>query len=128
MLFTQPAYLLLMLPVIAGLVASHRHIHGMAPARKKLAFALRFLMATCIIVALAGPEARRHNHGTRRRFLLVDRSDSISEADRAKEERFVTSAVFRASREDDEAAVDAFGADARLEVGEDGVEPAFCPI
>ena len=132
MIFTQPIYLLLLLPAVAGLVASYRHIHGMAPARKKLAFGLRVLMASCIIVAIAGPEARQTNHGTAVVFL-VDRSDSISEADRLREEHFVNTAVGQL-KPNDEAAVVLFGGDARLESGMGGartlphLEPgAACP-
>lgn len=118
MLFTAPIYLLLLLPAIAGLVASFRYVHGMAPMRKRLAFLLRFALAACLIIALAGPEARRRNHGTAVVFL-VDRSDSISDTDRAREEAFVRTAVSKLPSED-QAAVVVFGGDARLESGMDG--------
>ncbi len=117
-LFTEPLYLLLLIPAVLGLVLSFRHIHGMAPVRKKLAFFLRFVVASCIIIAIAGPEAKRENQGTAVVFL-VDRSDSISQADRQKEEKYVTAAV-AALKPNDQAAVVLFGADARLESGMDG--------
>jgi len=121
MLFTQPAYLLLLLPAGAGLWLSYRLVHGMAAARKRLAFVLRFLMAACLIVALAGPEAKQRNRGTAVVFL-VDHSDSISEADRAYEEGFVKAAIAKL-KPDDQAAVVLFGADARLESGMGGARP-----
>jgi hypothetical protein len=74
MRFTQPAFLILLLPMLAGLWFSFRHVHGMAKGRKLFAFVLRGLLAAALIIALAGPEDRRPNRGVATIFLL-DRSD-----------------------------------------------------
>jgi uncharacterized membrane protein len=107
MRFTNPLFLLLLIPLAVGLWASYRHVHGMAKGRKRLAFALRFLLVSLVVVALSGPEARRPNKGLCTMFLL-DRSDSVSEADRKKGEKFVDEAM-RSLGPEDRAGVVAFG-------------------
>jgi uncharacterized membrane protein len=118
MRFTNPAFLLLLVPLAIGLYASYRHVHGMAKARKRLAFAIRGLMAGLLIFALSGPEARRQNRGLATIFLL-DRSDSITETDRAAEEKFVDGAL-RALGPDDVGGVVAFGGDAAVDAATTG--------
>ena len=61
MRFTDPIWLLLLIPAGLGLAYSFRHIHGMAKGRKRWAFAVRFLLVALLIVALSGPESRRSN-------------------------------------------------------------------
>lgn len=107
MRFTQPAYLLLLVPVLAGLFYSYRHVHGMAKARKRLSFALRALLVLLIVGALSGPEARRKNEGLCTIFL-IDRSDSISDADKAKAEKFLAEVTSKLGP-NDVAGVVAFG-------------------
>lgn len=107
--FTSPYFLLLFIPAIAGLIYSFKHIHGMMRGRKRLAFAIRFLLLSCIVLALAGPEAHRKNEGLCTIFVL-DRSDSITEADRHEAEGFVNRALKTAAPED-QAALIAFGKD-----------------
>lgn len=99
MIFTHPAYLLLFLPVIAGLYYSFRFVGGMAKNRKRFAFALRFVMVASIILALAGPESRIPNEGLCTIFVL-DRSDSISERDRDSQLDFVNKALKNLSSKD----------------------------
>ena len=115
MLFTEPLYLLLLIPAVAGLVFSFRHVHGMVKGRKRFAFLLRFVVVACFIVALSGPEAKRPNRGIATVYL-VDRSDSISDGDKLREQAWLNQAIARLGP-DDEAAVVVFGADARLEAG-----------
>jgi len=107
MRFTQPAYLLLLLPMLAGLWISFKHVHGMAQGRKLFAFVLRGLLAAALIIALAGPEDRRPNRGVAVIFLL-DRSDSIPEADRKVAEQFVSKSL-QTLGPDDVGGVIAFG-------------------
>lgn len=107
MRFTQPAFLILLLPMLAGLWFSFRHVHGMAKGRKWFAFVLRGLLAAALIIALAGPEDRRPNRGVATIFLL-DRSDSIPEADRKVAEQFVSKSL-QALGPDDVGGVIAFG-------------------
>lgn len=113
MIFTQPLYLLLFLPLIGGLYYSFRFVSGMMRGRKRLAFALRFLLAGALIFALSGPESRRRNEGTCTIFLL-DRSDSISDADRAKQIQFVDDAL-KSLSPNDLASVIVFGKEPSVE-------------
>ena len=111
--FTDPLWALLFLPLVAGLVVSWRHFHGLAKFRKRLAFVLRFVMAACVVVALMGPQAYRDNVGTAVVFL-IDRSDSVAETDRATALEFVDSAL-QSLGPDDVAGVIAFGAEPVVE-------------
>ncbi|MBS1716840.1 MAG: VWA domain-containing protein [Armatimonadetes bacterium] len=113
MRFTQPFYLLLLLPALGALYYSFAHVHGMARGRKRLAFCLRFLLASSLVLALSGPQARRPNQGVCTIFLL-DRSDSVTEADRASSEAFIDDAI-RKLPPNDVAGVIAFGKDAVIE-------------
>lgn len=113
MIFTHPWFLLLLIPVVVGLAASFRHVGGMMRGRKKLAFILRFLVAGSIVLALAGPESRRANEGLCTMFLL-DRSDSLSDADRAEQMRFLNESA-KSLGPNDEAGVIAFGKEATVE-------------
>ena len=113
MRFTQPLYLILFVPLLAGLWASYRHVHGMARVRKRIAFGVRGTLAALLVFALSGPEARRANHGLATIFLL-DRSDSIPEGDRRTAERFVDGALRKLGPED-VGGVIAFGGDAAVE-------------
>ncbi len=118
MRFTHPLFLILLLPLVVGLWLSYRHVHGMAKARKRLAFGIRAILAGCLILALAGPEARRPNKGLATIFLL-DRSDSIPEADRKSAETFVDGAL-RALGPDDVGGVIAFGSNAAVDASTTG--------
>ncbi|MDR3690810.1 MAG: VWA domain-containing protein [Fimbriimonas sp.] len=118
MRFTHPAYLTLLIPVLLGIFYSYRHVHGMARGRKKLAFAVRILLLTLLIAALAGPEARRPNRGICTIFLL-DRSDSIGDRDRQGSEQFVKDAMKRLGP-DDVSGVIAFGKDAVIDSAPSG--------
>ena len=113
MRFTSPAYLLLLIPAIAGLVYSYRHVFGLAKSRKQLAFGIRALLAAIVIVALAGPESYSPNTGLCTVFIL-DRSDSVLDADRAKQEKFVEAALQKQTP-DDSSAVVIFGRNAVIE-------------
>lgn len=114
MAFTNPWYLLLLIPVFAGLAFSYRHVSGMMRWRKRFAFALRAVLASCLVIALAGPESRRANEGTCTIFLL-DRSDSIADTDRERQISFVNAAVAGLGPED-QASVIAFGKEAAVDV------------
>ncbi len=111
--FTHPFYLLLFLPAVVGLAYSYRRVAGMMKNRKKVAFAIRFLLAGALIMALAGPESHRKNEGLCTIFLL-DRSDSITEASRRAQVEFVDKAV-KGLGPRDVAGVIAFGKDPVME-------------
>ncbi|MEQ1822055.1 MAG: VWA domain-containing protein, partial [Fimbriimonadaceae bacterium] len=113
MVFTHPLYLLLFLPALAGLIYSFKHVAGMMKNRKRVAFAIRFLLFGSLIFALAGPESHRRNEGLCTIFLL-DRSDSITEASRRLQVEFVDKAL-KGLGPRDVAAVVAFGKDPVME-------------
>jgi uncharacterized membrane protein len=92
MRFTDPLWAILALPVLAGLVLSWRHVHGMAKPRKVLAFAVRAVMALFVVTALMGPQSRRPNEGLATMFV-VDMSDSVQEKDRDAAIKFVDDAL-----------------------------------
>jgi hypothetical protein len=92
MRFTDPLYLLLFVPLLAGLYYSFSHIHGMARGRKRFAFFVRFVLAGLLIFALSGPESRRPNTGLCTIYLL-DRSDSVTDAEKKRAETFVDKAL-----------------------------------
>ncbi|MCH8979030.1 MAG: VWA domain-containing protein [Armatimonadetes bacterium] len=114
MRFTDPAWGLLFVPLVVGLVLSWRHFHGMARVRKRIAFVVRFLMAGAVVVALMGPQSYRDNRGTAVIFVM-DRSDSVAEADRRDSERFVDQAL-RTLGPDDAGGVVTFGALPAVEI------------
>lgn len=118
MRFTDPLWLLLLIPAGVGLFYSYRHIHGMAKGRKRWAFGLRFLLVGLLIVALAGPEARRPNKGVCTMFLL-DRSDSVNSEEARKAEKFINDAIQRLGPED-AAGLIVFGREAMIDTAPGG--------
>lgn len=118
MRFTDPLWLLLLLPIAVGLWLSFPHVHGMAKSRKRLAFGVRFLMATLLILALAGPESRRPNRGVATLFLL-DRSDSVTAPEMKRAESFIASAM-KSLGPKDVAGVIVFGRDAVIDTAPGG--------
>lgn len=113
MRFTDPIWGFLAIPIIAGLILSWRHVHGMAKPRKTLAFIVRGLMALLIVFALMGPQSRRNNEGLATMFI-VDLSDSVQEKDRNTAMEFVDKALGSLSA-DDMGGVVAFGAAPQME-------------
>ena len=118
MRFTEPLFLLLFLPVAVGLWFSYRHVHGMARPRKILAFTIRGLLVASLIFALSGPESLQPNRGLATIFLL-DRSDSIPEADRQAAEKFVDAAL-KSLGPDDVGGVVAFASDPAVDAATTG--------
>jgi len=113
MAFLAPVWLLLLIPFGLGLYMAHRQMMGMVRARKVLATGLRSLLATLLVFALAQPQCSRPNRGVAT-ILILDRSDSIPEEARKKQDEFV-SKVFSELGEDDAAGVVVVGADAAVE-------------
>ncbi|MBX3118670.1 MAG: VWA domain-containing protein [Fimbriimonadaceae bacterium] len=114
MRFTDPLYLLLLIPVAYGLFWTYRRTGGMMKGRKRLAFGIRFVLASLLILALAGPQLYRPNVGTCTVFVL-DRSDSIRDVDRRKQETFVKEAL-KSLNDDDVAAVVVFGKNSNIDI------------
>lgn len=119
--FTDPIWLLLFVPLLAGLAMAYPRTGGMVRWRKRAAFGLRFLLGSTLILALSGPEARRANSGVCT-IYLVDRSDSIGDVARARQERYLSEATRRVQSPDATGVV-VFGRDARIEVS-----PAAAPL
>ena len=118
MQFTQPLFLLLLVPAAVWLWFSWRLVHGMARLRKRLAFVLRGLLLASLIVAMAGPQVVRPNKGLSTIFL-VDRSMSIRDADRRRELDFINSQMERLGP-DDLAGIVAFGKEPLVEASPAG--------
>ncbi|MCO5296183.1 MAG: VWA domain-containing protein [Fimbriimonadaceae bacterium] len=113
MRFTSPATLLLLVPVALGLWLTYGRVHGMMRGRKRFAFLLRAVVAACLVLALAGPESHRANEGVCTIFVL-DRSDSISDADRRREQSFVEDSLQHLG-EKDAVGVVVFGREAMVD-------------
>jgi len=118
MRFTDPLWLILLIPAAAGLWFTFRQVHGMAKSRKRIAFVIRFLLASLLIFALAGPESRRANEGVATMFL-IDRSDSIKGEESQKAEAFVSEALSKLGPKDS-AGLIVFGRDAVIDTAPGG--------
>ena len=111
--FSDPLYLLLFIPVLAGLVYSYPKVRGMVRSRKNFSFLVRLCLFACLIFALSGIESFQANQGLCTIFLL-DRSDSIRDADRLVQQQFLADAT-KTMAPDDSAGVIVFGKDASVE-------------
>ena len=110
MRFLEPSYLLLLPLALLGVWWSGRRLLGMSRGRKRFALALRMVVFTLLILALAAPQAVRPNRGTSVIFVL-DASDSISDAGRQTAKRYLQEAI-RNRGEDDLVGLVVFGRDA----------------
>jgi uncharacterized membrane protein len=79
----------------------------MMPFRKGLALGLRGLLLGSLVVALMGPQAVQRNRGLTTIFV-VDRSDSVADADQRRQITLINEAI-GAMREEDKVGVVAFG-------------------
>ena len=112
MRFISPLYLLLLflLPVIAWMGWPSK---GPARRREILSLALRLVIASCLILSLAGMEVVRRGDELAVVFL-VDVSDSMPEQAAAAEVEYLRAAL-DSMGPDDQAAIVLFGADALIE-------------
>lgn len=118
MRFTDPLWLLILVPAAFGLWLTFRHVHGMAKGRKRLAFGIRFILVCLLVFALAGPESHRPNRGVATMFLL-DRSDSIKGDEAKRAEDFIGAAMEKLGPED-VAGLIAFGREAVIDTAPGG--------
>jgi len=112
--FSEPFYLLLLLPALTWLLWWGRQMHGLARGRRRLALALRALVLTLLVLALAGLQSVRPNRGVSTIFLL-DTSASM------KPEFLQSARVFIAKSlsvlgPDDRAGLIVFGKDPVIDV------------
>jgi len=113
MRFTEPAYLLLAIPLIAGLLWSLRRMRGLQKGRRRFATILRGVLVSLLILALAGPQSMQTTDGTCTIFVL-DGSASVRDPDRLRAEAFIDEAMKRLTGED-LAGVVVFGKDPVVE-------------
>jgi len=112
MTFTQPL-LLLLLPLVAGFAYLGRPTGRHGRGRAWAALTLRCLIATLILLGLAGAQSV-HGGDELAVLFLVDVSDSIPPAERARALAFVEESL-AAMGPDDRAGLVVFGADALVE-------------
>jgi uncharacterized membrane protein len=107
MRFSDPIYLLLLVPALGWIFLVARGMHGMARARRRIALALRTLLLSLLILALAGLQVAKKNRGMTTIFAL-DRSSSMTSAVTAGDEAFIRKSL-EALGPDDRAGLVAFG-------------------
>jgi Mg-chelatase subunit ChlD len=112
--FSRPlALLLLVVLVPATIYLSRTSMALLRPRRRRLSLSLRILLITLLVLALAGTGIARASDNLSVVFL-VDRSDSISAAQRAAQASYLRSAI-SSMPQGDTAGVVAFGADALVD-------------
>lgn len=124
--FDQPLVLALLVPSLALVVLVWRSSRVYLPTfRRYAALGLRLLTVSLLVVALSGPNLRL-NANTLSLVLLLDRSDSITPAERAQEEDFVSQTLAHKAA-DDQVAVIGFAGAAQVErsLSADGVPPVY---
>ncbi|MGQ9729180.1 MAG: vWA domain-containing protein, partial [Candidatus Fervidibacter sp.] len=114
MRFVNPLWLLL-LPVLWGaLWWSGRNLMGVTTSRKRFVIALRGIVATLLVLALAGAQMVKI-HCRVCTIFVVDSSDSVSEQARLKVHEFIAQSLKRA-RTEDLVGVILFGRDPMVEI------------
>lgn len=115
--FVEPRFLLLLMLLIPfwvlGLMAWRLPGRRRAPWRTAIGLLLRTLMLLVLVLALSGVQVVRGADKTATAFVL-DSSDSVSPAARARGEEYIRRAL-QAMPEGDQAAVVVFGADGLVE-------------
>jgi hypothetical protein len=112
--FTHPYYLLL-LPLALGWVIwlAWKSDVQISAWRRWLAFSIRTLIVTGLVLALAGLQLLRPMEGMNV-FFLLDRSDSIPQAQQDWSRAYVTKSTAEKKRED-KAGIIVFGSEANIE-------------
>ncbi len=113
MRFLEPIYLGLLPVALLGVWWSGRRILGMSRVRKRLVLALRSVVITLLVLALAAPQAVRPNHGVCVIFAL-DLSDSISDRGRQAAKAYLQDALKNLG-EHDQVGLVVFGRDALVD-------------
>ena len=93
--FTEPGYLLLLPPLLGWVWWTGRRILGVSRARRRLIIALRMLLITLVVLALAGWQGVVPLRSVCTVFVL-DRSASVSDAGRQKAQEYVRQALAQA--------------------------------
>ncbi len=112
--FSNPIWLWLLLPVIPWVVwLAYRSDVSLSPWRRWLTGVLRLLVAFALVLAMAGIQRLNPREGMNVMFLL-DRSQSIPEAQQEATRRYVNEIV-KKKKNEDQAGVLVFGGDAGIE-------------
>ncbi len=112
--FSEPLYLLLLIPALAWLFWVARGMHGMTRARRRLAIGLRALVLALLIFALAGLQSVRPNKGVSTIFVL-DQSASMKPEFLGEARAFIGKSL-QALGPDDKAGLVVFGKDPVIDV------------
>ena len=112
--FTHPLHLLALLPALAWVVwLALKSDVQIGAGRRWLAFLLRVVIVSAVILALAGLQWRKKVEGMNV-FYLLDRSDSIPSAQQEGARRYVNESA-ALKEHNDTAGVLVFGTDAMIE-------------
>lgn len=114
MRFVNPLWLLLLPVLWSALWWSGKFLLGMTPARKKFVLALRGIVITLLVLALAGVQAVQV-HRRVCTIFVVDASESVAETARQKARDFIAQAI-RHARYDDLTGIILFGRDPIVEI------------
>lgn len=114
MSFSEPLYLLLLIPALAWLFWVGRRMHGMTRARKRAAIAIRAIVLVLLIMALAGLQSVRPNKGVATIFVL-DHSASMKPAFVSAAQAFIAKSL-DALGPDDQAGLVVFGKNPVIDV------------
>ncbi len=112
--FSDPLYLLLLVPALAWLLAVARGMHGVTRLRRRLSVGLRALVLLLLVLALAGLQSVRTNQGVATIFVL-DRSASMGAAATEAAEAFIRESL-RARGDRDRAGLVVFGKEPVIDV------------
>jgi uncharacterized membrane protein/Mg-chelatase subunit ChlD len=124
--FTQPVLLALLVPSLALVYYLWHSSHVyMPPVRRHASLLLRMAAVSLLVVGLSGPSVRLEANDLAEAILL-DRSASITPAERAQEEQFVTDALAHKAPNDRFAVVSFAGeATADMPLSTDSTPPVF---
>lgn len=113
--FTNPWALLLWPPLAFYFVwLAGRSLADLSPLRRRAAIALRLVVLTLIVLALAGLQYVRYNRDMATMFV-VDFSDSVGARAKVQAEEFINAAV-KGRKDNDRWGVVVFGRDAYIEL------------
>ncbi len=125
--FTNPLALLLLPPLaLYFILLARRSMADLSPARRNLAVALRLLVLSALVFALAGLQLVRFNRDIATMFVL-DYSDSIPPATKDAALDYIRKAVAK-KRDNDQAGIVVFGRDAYIELAPGPVKDKISQI
>ncbi len=114
MKFSDPIYLLLLVPALAWLVFVSRQMHGITRARRRIAVGVRAALLCALVFALAGLQTVRRNRGVTTIFVL-DKSASMTGEATKRAEAFIKKSL-EAQNDGDSSGLVVFGKDPVVDV------------